>query len=785
MRKNTSLSIPQRILLGAMFFVFLAGFSATGVLMVLKTTNKAAFKDDSAPKEVVDIVARETEKKEKPVDQTKTQETLLPQPTKPHTQPTAAISRPKGGTPLGVPSTHSVPATSLAPSPRSVSQPGNTLVFDDTPEGDSLVIDATLFEEDKSPQLDPPLQPDAGISTPGNPPKNVRRGNGPHAPKGSLHEMALQSKAPTITTGLNPASEGIIVGREGSRIKIPAGSLIFEDGTPCNDPYDAKIWEFYDFADILLSGLTTMSDQGPLQTGGMTYLEVTSQGRKLNLAEGSKARVAFAPFYETDSDFALYDGTNEDGQILWRKTEQKEEVPQIDRSRISVSKMPDSLGGLSKFGKIACLMNQDSLTNGTLFFGSQMNNRSFEGEKLIRFPDGTAMLFDGNLEITKAAKNSKSSSYPSKLEARFEGESLMVMVPPSSNELSAFDSEMKIFLPEEGFPVPFISTVNTNKTTLFFYRKGQTTNIEALHGGVNFLSTKKRMSLSGESYSYEKNLKRGTTDPVPALTGALSATETLGNWGRKNFLAMDHLNEAIMKKGEALAKKIALNVAAQNTVFTSFSRRNRINPNANLLLNPRLRNRNEIDYRFSDWNELLENLGELQQIAVETDNPVAAEKLLQTRNKLDKIAEDSEFEVGAALEAKLAAMEANLEFRREFLSPNLGWHNLDKLRKRGGNETYALASNEVDVSASLEETNSSISMGPFYFSVWPRERVSLVAGTGKNSIPRGNFTSMGYFLSKDGRVFADITKGTTGKDVSLELKEMDKEDFRKKVKTFL
>ena len=496
------------------------------------------------------------------------------------------------------------------------------------------------------------------------------------------------------------------------------------------------------------------------------------------MVEGSKARVSFAPFYKTDSDFALYDGTNEDGQILWRKTEQKEEVPTIDRSRISVSKLPESFGELSKFGKIACLMNQDSLTNNTVFFGSQMNERSFAGERLIRFPDGTAMLFDGNLEITNATKNTRSSSYPSKLEARFKGESLMVMVPPSSNELSAFDSEMKIFLPEEGFPVPFISTVNTDKTTLFSYRKGETTNIEALNGEVNFLSTKKRLSLDGESYSYEKNLKRGTMALASALTGALSARETLGNWGRKDFSAMDHLNETVMEKGEALAKKIALNATVQNTVFTSFNRRNRINPNANLLLDPRSRNRNGIDSRLSDWNELLDNLGELQQIAVETDNPVAAEKLLRTRNKLEKIAEDSEIEAEAII-------VANLEFRREFLSPNLGWHNLDKLRKRGGDETYDLASNEVDVSASLEETNSSISMGPFYFSVWPEERVSLVAGTGQNSIPPGEFTSMGYFLSKDGRVFADITKGTTGKDISLELKEMAKEDFRKKVKDFL
>jgi len=779
MRKNTSLSIPQRILLGAMFFVFLAGFSATGVLMVLKTTNKAASKDDSAPKEVVvNIAARDAEKEEKPVDQSKTKETLLPQPTTPQVKPTAAISRPKGGTPLGVPSTHSVPATPLAPSPRSVSQPGNTLVFDDTPEGDSLVIDATLFEEKAAPQLDPPLQPDAGISTQGNPAKNAPRGNGPHAPKGSLHEMALQSKAPTITTGLNPASIGIVVGREGSRIKIPAGSLVFEDGTPCNDPYDAKIWEFYDFADILLSGLTTMSDQGPLQTGGMTYLEVTSQGRKLNLAKGSQAAVSFAPFYETDSDFGLYDGTNEDGQILWRKVEQKEEVRTLDRSRISLTELPESLQGLSQFGKIACLMNQDSLTSQTKLFGKGIHDQSFTGEGLVRLPNGTALLFDGKLDIMNSSKKDGDPSKPSMVETRFEGKSLMVLVPSSNKKLSMFDSEMKVFLPEEGFPVPFISTVNTGTPTLFSYRRDRDTNIEALHGGVNFLSTKKRMSLSGESYSYEKHLKRGTKAEALALTSALSSSEALGDWGRENFSAFDHLNETVMKKGEALAKKIALNAAAQNTVFTSFSRRNRINPNASLLLDPRLRNRNEIDYRFSDWNELLENLGELQQIAVETDNPVAAEKLLRTRNELDKIAEDSKI----AVEAVIAA---NLEFRREFLSPNLGWHNLDALRKRGGDETYELASNEVDVSASLEETNSSISMGPFYFSVWPQERVSLVAGTGQNSIPPGEFTSMGYFLSKDGRVFADITKGATGKDISLELKEMDKEDFRKKVKTFL
>ena len=417
MRKKTSFSIPQRILLGVTLFTFLAAFSATGVLIVLKTTPSTASNEDLAPKEIVVEIANQ----DVDTEQSKTKETLLPQAAKPEAQSTVAISHPKGVTPLAEPTIDHNPTTSSAPSPQSVSQPGNTLVFDDSPEGDSLVIDATLFQEDAPPQLDKPLQPDAGISIPGNPAKNALGGNGPHAPKGSLHEMALLSKAPTVTSGLDPAFERIIVGKEGSRIKIPAGSLVFEDGTPCNTPYDAKIWEFYDFADILLSGLTTMSDQGPLQTGGMTYLELTSEGRKLNLAEGSKARVSFAPFYETDSDFALYDGTNEDGQILWRKVEQKEEVRTIDRSRISITELPESLRELSQFGKIACLMNQDSLTSQTKFFGKGMHDQSFTGEGLVRLPNGTAILFDGKLEIMNSSKKAGDSSKPSMLETRFEG----------------------------------------------------------------------------------------------------------------------------------------------------------------------------------------------------------------------------------------------------------------------------------------------------------------------------------------------------------------------------
>ena len=190
------------------------------------------------------------------------------------------------------------------------------------------------------------------MPTKGNPPKNAPV---PHAPKGSLHEMALQSKAPTITTWTG-TRRGRNHRRQGGRNQ-DTRRFVGLRRTPATIPTTQRS-EFYDFADILL-GLTTI-----FQTGGMTYLHLGRQ----DLAEGSKARVSFAPFYETDSDYD--DGTNEDGQILWRKPNKKRRCCHRPFSHIGFQ-TPESFGELSKFGKIACLMNQDSLTNNTVFFGSQ------------------------------------------------------------------------------------------------------------------------------------------------------------------------------------------------------------------------------------------------------------------------------------------------------------------------------------------------------------------------------------------------------------------------------
>ena len=771
----TTLITLRHTLIGAALLTCLIGFAVPIGMIVLKTDQKPAVHDDPSIRDpFVQAIASSGFDAEEAIEQTGLGESNPYQDAEEDFQILRESPFERLLASITEPFMERIIDPALESSSLSYQRPGDELVFD-LPSGDAdLVIDPALLY---SPENERP----AGILAveTGTPNATKRKGNArgekfSHTPKGTLHQMALFSKDPTVTRGLDPTSPEVIVGREGSRITIPGGSLVFEDGTPCMGPYDAKIWEFYDFSDILLSGLTTMSDQGPLQTGGMAYVEVNSKGRKLNLAKGSEALISFAPFYRTDSDFGLYNGDLANKQILWRKVEQETKKQTVDHSRISVSQVPDSLRKLSQFGNLVCLMNEEYLVDETEFFGKEMQNESFTGPAMARFPDGTAILFDGHLEITKSKQNVGGSADRSVLETRFKGKSLLAFAP-ASNPKSSF----KVFLPKEGFPVPFISRTNSGQPSVFSYRKGNLTSVESIHGDLGFLSTKKRVSLSGQSFSYEKRIGGGSMDRTSALSSVFSNRDILGDCGKEGFSAMEHLNDQALAKGEALVRKFARAKAMQNTVFTNFNARNPLlNPRANLLFNSSRTNPANRD--LAAWENLLEHLDELGQIATATGNQDAAEKFSQTRDRLDTMAEEAQ--VGAQIAAQ-AVLQANLGFRREFISPNLGWHNLDRPRSRRSTRTYELASNELNVSTSLEETNSSIGVGPFYFSVWPQDRVSMVAGLGDNTIPRGAFTSMGYLITEDGRIFADVARGA-GRKVSLDLKEMDKEDFRKKVKNF-
>ena len=788
MNQQVNLSAPAKLLIGSALFICLLGFMIPIGLLVSQNEEEISSERAIAESIVADRYKVAINKLHKQVSEFKQADMLAER--NGENDPTKKSEISPGTKSASIPASEKnpqeenvlLPQLSSTPEPIGPStgktlsredsnsrlQPQDRLVFDNTIADNDLVIDPSLLA------LEPKVNKPENIAVPVNLPVNlngkVSNTNGKYSPKGNLHRMALQSKKPTLLNSLNPKTVEVITGKEGTRITIPTGSLVFEDGTPCNTPYDAKVWEFYDFADILLSGLTTMSDQGALQTGGMTYVELSSGGRKLNLADNAKAQISFAPVYETDSEFGLYNGKLQDKQILWSKIDQKQDRQTIDQSKIRVSMLPESLQNLSHFGNFVCFLNRDHLVSEPEFFGTQMHDKNFRGKGLAHFPNGASILFDGHLEITKVEDEVGDFPNRSHFETRFEGKRLLAYLP-GSNALS-FN---KIFLPAEGFPIPFISPKNPEETTVISYRKGAGTTIDSLHGEIGFHSTKKSVHFANQSYSFEDRIQRGSLGKVSHLSDIFSARQIIEELEGKNASVMEILNKHALAKGVEISSSMQRE-RDQALVFTNFDRQNlQGNPRGNIFANRRVFNQAErISGGNSKWKELMNHLDEFEKIANLSGDFESAEKLRNTQQSLNK-----------KVEIEHKALAANLSFRREFISPNLGWHNLDKLRKRGRNEQYELASNESQLSASLEETNASISMGPFYFSVWPEEKVSQIAGPGTNSVPSGDFTSMGYFLGDDGRLFADIAKAQTGKTVSLNFKEMDKEDFRKKVKEFL
>ena len=52
---------------------------------------------------------------------------------------------------------------------------------------------------------------------------------------------------------------------------------------------------------------------------------------------------------------------------------------------------------------------------------------------------------------------------------------------------------------------------------------------------------------------------------------------------------------------------------------------------------------------------------------------------------------------------------------------------------------------------------------------------------GSNSVPKGGFKAMGFAVDRDGEIFADFKNASTGGDVELDLKAMDRESFRNTV----
>lgn len=79
---------------------------------------------------------------------------------------------------------------------------------------------------------------------------------------------------------------------------------------------DIKVQEFYKLSDIVLANLTTSSGDEMLETGGMIYIEASSNGDPCKLAKDSYVEIAF-PTAEIKPDMQLFMGEWTNGEVNW------------------------------------------------------------------------------------------------------------------------------------------------------------------------------------------------------------------------------------------------------------------------------------------------------------------------------------------------------------------------------------------------------------------------------------------------------------------------------------
>jgi hypothetical protein len=96
----------------------------------------------------------------------------------------------------------------------------------------------------------------------------------------SVENLYSSLKQPPQQFEINPARDTILVGQQGTTLKIQANSFIYPDFKKVNQSVRITLIECYEYADMLAHQLTTTSYDRQLITGGMINLKAEDSDKK-------------------------------------------------------------------------------------------------------------------------------------------------------------------------------------------------------------------------------------------------------------------------------------------------------------------------------------------------------------------------------------------------------------------------------------------------------------------------------------------------------------------------
>jgi len=133
---------------------------------------------------------------------------------------------------------------------------------------------------------------------------------------------SIDDKSPTVVNVNSKESQNINC-KQGTIVNIPKDAFVNLDGSPMTSSnIEVEVKEAFTYADFISEGLFTHSKGDILETGGMIYVNATSNGQPIKLKEGQTIEVLY-PAQEVKKDMELFYATyDENNEIDWAPTSQ-------------------------------------------------------------------------------------------------------------------------------------------------------------------------------------------------------------------------------------------------------------------------------------------------------------------------------------------------------------------------------------------------------------------------------------------------------------------------------
>jgi len=122
---------------------------------------------------------------------------------------------------------------------------------------------------------------------------------------------------PTIYT-INPKKDTTLLTPNGIVLDIPKGAFVDNTGSAITTPVRVTLLEALEPQDIMKAGLSTMSGDTLLETGGMFYIDAHANGTVVKM-DPTKPLTAMVPSFGSQKDMMLYEGAKDStGTVDWR-----------------------------------------------------------------------------------------------------------------------------------------------------------------------------------------------------------------------------------------------------------------------------------------------------------------------------------------------------------------------------------------------------------------------------------------------------------------------------------